>query len=889
MTKIPFTVSARAAILIGRENIANSKGAIIELVKNCYDADSPFCIVKIDNEFAEVPKYLAIEKQDKLIKKGISWNYIKRLYALNSGRYELVNSPRQLIFKAFEKRLRDLVVLYIIDAGDGMTKEIIQKHWMTIGTDNKLQDYMTNSKRVKSGAKGIGRFALDKLGRECRMVTIADPEVYSNLSESDDGIGAVWHVNWADFEKKNITISQVEANLEIIQSGGLMENSNAVDPSFDLVNIAKIVRERSSSEINGLQPSMLNETFSHGTILKISKLHDVWNDNLVKQIFTDLEVLVPPRDTEEFSIHMISRLKPNDYGEVLSSVCDDFDYKLTAKADSDQNVVITIEREEYDTSIIPHDFFERDMVKNSNFANRSVFLTKKYIQHLTFSQLIPSNHDNSLLSEIGPFEFIFYFLKKTTTSVDSARFFYKPITSHTRKEWLDKLGGIKIYRDNFRVRPYGEVNEPAFDWLGLGSRKAASPAGIGKPEGGYRVELENIAGVIKISRLTNLEFVDKSSREGLQETQAFQLLKQIITAVIAKFEEDRSFMARELSKYDNEKFGAEKDLEKADKLAQSILERDRQKNKTNHASSANSNKSDGSPANDEKKSIENQEAVALAHLAESRKETIEKLTSEHKLLRGLASSGILSAALGHDLSKIQGKLQSRSDKLINLLSLKVTKENFDGVEDYENPFVYIDQMKKSDRKISTWLGFSLGFTRKDKRKRKQLFLETYFQQLRSSWFSTLSERGIEFSIDCATNIELRAFEIDFDSVFVNFLTNSLDAFTRPSTKQVPRRIWIKCEEIGNQILIEYRDNGPGISQDILDPEVIFDPMYTTKRDHTGQETGTGLGMWIVRTVVNEYEGNVKLLFNADNDQESGFGLRISIPSKYKVKEATNGL
>ncbi|MBF4989466.1 hypothetical protein [Methylophilus sp. 14] len=49
MTQIPFNVSARAAILIGRENIANSKGAIIELVKNSHDADSKFCIVYIDN------------------------------------------------------------------------------------------------------------------------------------------------------------------------------------------------------------------------------------------------------------------------------------------------------------------------------------------------------------------------------------------------------------------------------------------------------------------------------------------------------------------------------------------------------------------------------------------------------------------------------------------------------------------------------------------------------------------------------------------------------------------------------------------------------------------------------------------------------------------------
>ena len=44
-TKIPFKVSARTARLIGRENIASSKGAIIELVKNGYDADSKISIV----------------------------------------------------------------------------------------------------------------------------------------------------------------------------------------------------------------------------------------------------------------------------------------------------------------------------------------------------------------------------------------------------------------------------------------------------------------------------------------------------------------------------------------------------------------------------------------------------------------------------------------------------------------------------------------------------------------------------------------------------------------------------------------------------------------------------------------------------------------------------
>lgn len=50
--KIPFTASARTAMLIGSENFSNPEGAIIELVKNTYDADSPYWIL-----FSERGKY----------------------------------------------------------------------------------------------------------------------------------------------------------------------------------------------------------------------------------------------------------------------------------------------------------------------------------------------------------------------------------------------------------------------------------------------------------------------------------------------------------------------------------------------------------------------------------------------------------------------------------------------------------------------------------------------------------------------------------------------------------------------------------------------------------------------------------------------------------------
>lgn len=68
MAKISFQVSARTARLIGRENIASSKGAIIELVKNGYDADSKISIVYFDNKYSFLSELLEAQYK-QLIKK----------------------------------------------------------------------------------------------------------------------------------------------------------------------------------------------------------------------------------------------------------------------------------------------------------------------------------------------------------------------------------------------------------------------------------------------------------------------------------------------------------------------------------------------------------------------------------------------------------------------------------------------------------------------------------------------------------------------------------------------------------------------------------------------------------------------------------------------------
>lgn len=860
-TKIPFKVSARTARLIGRENIATSKGAIIELVKNAYDADSDVAIVFFDNKFSTFSSEISEEHYDGLIKKGIEKKLLEEIYKFENESY-IVNAELDeenlLILK---KTLSKLSVLYIIDSGEGMTQNVIRDHWMTIGTDNKSNNVFTKTGRVKAGAKGIGRFALDKLGSKCEMTTIFNSEYH--LPDTDingnqtDYIGYKWKVNWEDFEGDYKTIDSVDAEVIGISNSTIKQEIIKGIPNFDFSNI--------NSETD----------FIFGTILKISELRDNWEDYYVQQVYSDLEVLVPPKETGGFEIHLYGSLTPNKYGEVFSSICDDFDYKLTATADENQNVKIRIERREYDLELIPNDFFERDALKVFPYQRKD-FQKGFWEQTITFSELLKGYKDidtDNVFSQIGLFEFTFYFLKRTYDSINADKFFYRKFMSNDRKDWLNNFGGIKLFRDNFRVRPYGESKDAAFDWLSLGSRKSSSPAGVAKKEGGYRVEPENVAGAVKISRLTNVNFEDKSSREGLQDNKTFQIFKQLLASIINVFEEDRSYIAREMSEYDDFRFGPERDVKAAQELTKRILESSRAKKKEKDTSTNSSNQNAEESQN---RTEEDKEKEILAGEIERKEEEIEKLKEEQKILRGLASSGIVLASFSHDLSKLNDVLNSRTDKLKTLLLTKLTEDEFIDIEERKNPFYQLEKIKKQDLKLQNWLNFSLGATRKDKRKRKQLLLKKYFSDLSSDWSTVLENRGITFDVSEIEDLDLRVYEIDFDSIFNNLLVNTIDAFTILKINRT-RKIKIKATSTHKEIIVDYYDNGPGLSKDITEPIKIFEPLFTTRRNpFTGEEEGTGLGMWLVKSIISENDGTIKLLF-----PDIGFGIRMIFPIKYK--------
>ena len=116
------------------------------------------------------------------------------------------------------------------------------------------------------------------------------------------------------------------------------------------------------------------------------------------------------------------------------------------------------------------------------------------------------------------------------------------------------------------------------------------------------------------------------------------------------------------------------------------------------------------------------------------------------------------------------------------------------------------------------------------------------------------------------------------SIIQNFVSNSVDAFASAPAKD-EKLITITTEddkENSDNVKITYKDNAGGIKPEILNS--IFDAFFTTK----GPEKGTGLGMSIVQTIVEEHKGRIRV----ENEYGVGITFAISFPST-PIKATSN--
>lgn len=829
--KISFKVSARTAKLIGLENFSTEEGAIIELVKNTYDADANNCILIFDLK----------------IKKEI-----------------IVNEDGTEV--EIEKFQKENSSIYIIDNGIGMNDRVIQNQWMTIGTDNKLYEHTTEGGRVKTGAKGIGRFALNRLGMLTNMTSLPTMleiyDGYNTKTESDEGnsfyanqipnndnIGFEWTVDWKDFDKKGATVSDVEAILS------RNENSNFKQ---ELLN-----RFSSYPKIKGI---IEKSNFKSGTIIEITELNDEWNEDKLEKLFSNLEMLLPPEEQNDFEIDLFLLNDLDLFGTVKRAYYDDYDYKLKAtyNQDGDKAIKVEILRNELNIDALLNRYvevFELDMMKNSPYKLED-FKKERIELNIPIEKMLAEKVDIDLLGKVGKFDFTFYFLKNTISDDkedgDLRKYPYKSINSANRKSWLKKFGGIKIFRDDFRIRPYGENGD---DWLRLGERQAQSPGGPGQRLGGYRIRPNQIAGTVKISRLHNESFQDKSGREGIIENDVFELFKNILIEIIGLFERDRNVVMYNLSRlYSMRNKEAEK-LKKAKEIAE-IIRRDREQKEEREESSNKFN--DNKFLNEKKEYSETEENMADAIFILEKES--DKKNEELRLLRSLASVGLIISSFAHEVRSLRARLIPRTKFLIYELKNHLDEKKLsESLDKDDNPFYMINLMRDEDIKLKHWLDYSLSTLKIDKRERKNLNFSEYFEGFKANWSKALEQRNINLELNKIDNNDhiIRAFEVNIDSIFNNLLSNSINAHYGYNKEQ--KKVEISWQKKNNHIEILFSDNGKGLDKKYKDnPEEIFNLNESSKTDDKGNKVGTGLGLYIVKSIIEEYNNSSVSIIKIEN-------------------------
>ncbi len=129
--------------------------------------------------------------------------------------------------------------------------------------------------------------------------------------------------------------------------------------------------------------------------------------------------------------------------------------------------------------------------------------------------------------------------------------------------------------------------------------------------------------------------------------------------------------------------------------------------------------------------------------------------------------------------------------------------------------------------------------------KRRFFLKPYVDEILLSLHPKLKKTEHRITIHCPESLELESYPGAFSQIFTNLIINALiHGFDGIEHGE------IVCDitEQDGQVLIEFRDNGVGISPEYLSK--IFDPFFTTKRS----QGGSGLGLNIIRNLVEHRLG-----------------------------------
>lgn len=443
-----FKAKARAIELLGKGQIADLPTAITELFKNGYDAYAKNLICSL---------YLELYKDNE--------------------------NP----------------VFLLSDDGFGMSKSDILEKWFVLGTDSKargetIEPCFGLDKRTPMGEKGIGRLSVSYLGNQMLMLS-------KKLGEPANALLMDWRI----LDNYNSYLADLNIPIFIFSDITTFKNKfdeakNAFEANLDnnLWQGQEDYQKEILSDLNSLAiPSFLcNEVISefckkeyHGTTFIV---------------FTPHYQLLELSEIHRQSTGLDSSL--NYLRASLSGLHNDLE---NPSRDFGTQFLVYDPSGKYD---IIKDFFTQEEMRNADhwckgkFDENGFFEGELRILNRRFKHTFKPTRPPGIAA-YGPFPIEWGFMEgdRKNSILNEEQF-------RNINEKLSALGGLYIYRDNFRVLPYGR---PETDFLEFEERRS-------RGAGYYFFSHRRLIGYIDISREKNSGLKDKAGREGFIQNKAYR-------------------------------------------------------------------------------------------------------------------------------------------------------------------------------------------------------------------------------------------------------------------------------------------------------------------------------------------------------------------------------
>ncbi|AMJ64058.1 hypothetical protein AXW84_00355 (plasmid) [Hymenobacter sp. PAMC 26628] len=444
---------------------------------------------------------------------------------------------------------------------------------------------------------------------------------------------------------------------------------------------------------------------------------------------------------------------------------------------------------------------------------------------------------------------------------------FPPSTMTTVRETLREQGGIRVYRNGFRVLPYGEQDD---DWTGLDASVRRNIILV--PHGN-----NSFLGFAELVDVEGNQFDETSGRERLVENPAFAELsdftKRALTGGVLRIaaERGRKGVASEKRKT------SQKPTDTIKNAAQDALSKIESLNTTpplaGQPEVIPASEADKPPLGDINSPIS-----AIAQFAETFKTILGataqqeqqniRLIEEINQLRVLAGLGLVIGQFVHEIKTYVTSFNLDIQELSKLLGgndeatqvLATIKHNVQAFSTYRSYF---------ERVISD--NVSRELQPLELREVVRPFVKTITPDAEKSGITILPM--IFEGYDLFTVPMHRS---EWASILFNFYSNAKKAIHHAGSVG---QILIKCGKAGGVVYLEFSDNGVGIPTE--NEEKVFDAFFTTSQPPSRQATfreeltGMGLGLKIVRDIVESYQGSI---FVALPEQGFSTTLRIQIPS-----------